>query len=87
MMHVAELRRFGAEIGLKVNIAETTGKLKLSAAPVQATDLRAAAALVIAGLVASGKTKIDGMHHLDRGYEYLEEKLRTLGARVSRVRQ
>ena len=87
MMHVAELRRFGAEIGLRVNIAETTGKLKLSAAPVQATDLRAAAALVIAGLVASGKTKIDGMHHLDRGYEYLEEKLRTLGARVSRVRQ
>jgi UDP-N-acetylglucosamine 1-carboxyvinyltransferase len=87
MMHVAELRRFGAEIGLKLNIAEATGRLKLSAAPVQATDLRAAAALVIAGLVATGKTRIDGMHHLDRGYEYLEEKLRTLGARVSRVRQ
>jgi UDP-N-acetylglucosamine 1-carboxyvinyltransferase len=87
MMHVAELRRFGAEIGLKLNIAEATGKLKLSAAPVHATDLRAAAALVIAGLVAVGKTKIDGTHHLDRGYEYLEEKLRSLGAKISRVRQ
>jgi UDP-N-acetylglucosamine 1-carboxyvinyltransferase len=87
MMHVAELRRFGAEISVKSNIAETNGKSKLSGAPVQATDLRAAAALVIAALVATGKTKIDGMHHLDRGYEYLEEKLRTLGAKVSRVRQ
>ena len=87
MMHVAELRRFGAEIVLKLNVAETTGKAKLSAAPVQATDLRAAAALVIAALVASGKTKIDGMHHLDRGYEYIEEKLRTLGAKVFRIRQ
>ena len=87
MMHVAELRRFGADIAVKVNVAETTGKMKLSGAPVQATDLRAAAALVIAALVATGKTKIDGMHHLDRGYEYLEEKLRILGARVSRIRQ
>jgi UDP-N-acetylglucosamine 1-carboxyvinyltransferase len=87
MMHVAELRRFGADIAVKSNVAETNGRLKLSGAPVQATELRAAAALVIAALVASGKTKIDGMHHLDRGYEYLEEKLRMLGAKVSRVRQ
>jgi len=87
MMHVAELRRFGAEIGVKHNVAETVGKDKLSAAPVQATDLRAGAAMVIAGLVAVGRTRIEGTHHLDRGYEYLEEKLRALGAKIVRVRE
>ena len=85
MMHVGELRRFGAEVSIKNHIATVTGKEKLSGAPVEASDLRASAALVIGALVAKGTTTIAGVSHMDRGYEYIEEKLRGLGAKVSRV--
>lgn len=83
--HVPELNRMGADIRVKGNHAVIRGVPLLSGAPVMATDLRAAAALVVAGLGAEGKTTIQGLHHLDRGYEMLVQKLRQLGARVERV--
>ncbi len=83
--HVAELNRMGADIRVKGNNAIIRGVPMLSGAPVVATDLRASAALVLAGLAAEGKTVIQGLHHLDRGYDNLEEKLRQLGARIQRV--
>lgn len=84
LRHVAELNRMGADIRVKGNIALVRGVPLLSGAPVVASDLRASAALVLAGLAAKGKTTIQGLHHLDRGYEKLETKLLTLGARLQR---
>lgn len=85
LRHVAELNRMGADIRVKGNIAVVQGVSQLSGAPVVATDLRASAALVLAGLAADGVTSIQGLHHLDRGYDNLEGKLSQLGAKVERV--
>ena len=84
-MHVQELQRMGANIKLEGNCAISTGVEKLAAAPVMATDLRASASLVLAGLVAEGETIVDRIYHIDRGYETIEEKLAQLGARIKRV--
>lgn len=83
--HVPELNRMGADIRVKGNNAIVRGVPILSGAPVMATDLRASAALVLAALAAEGKTTIQGLHHLDRGYYNLEAKLRQLGAKIQRV--
>jgi UDP-N-acetylglucosamine 1-carboxyvinyltransferase len=85
MMHVQELVRLGAAIEVEGNAAIVRGVPKLTGANVMATDLRASACLVIAGLMAEGATTIDRIYHLDRGYERIEEKLCTLGAQISRV--
>ena len=85
-MHAVELQRLGAEIRIDGNTAVVTGVDRLEGASVMATDLRASAGLIIAGLVADGETLVDRIYHLDRGYEKLGEKLSQLGARVSRVR-
>ncbi len=85
-MHVNELMRLGANIQIEGNNAIVRGVDCLEGATVMATDLRASASLIIAGLVASGETLIDRIYHLDRGYERIEHKLAALGARVSRVR-
>ena len=84
-MHVHELQRMGADIQLAGNTAVTRGVERLTAAPVMATDLRASASLVLAGLVAEGDTSVDRIYHIDRGYESIEEKLAKLGARIRRV--
>jgi UDP-N-acetylglucosamine 1-carboxyvinyltransferase len=84
-MHLLEMRRLGAEIRLEGNTAIIKGVPELTAAPVMATDLRASASLVIAGLVARGRTDIDRIYHIDRGYESIEEKLSQLGAQIRRV--
>ena len=84
-MHVLELQRMGADISLSGNTAYITGVKRLQAAPVMATDLRASAALVLAGLVAEGETHIDRIYHIDRGYECIENKLSLLGAKVARI--
>jgi UDP-N-acetylglucosamine 1-carboxyvinyltransferase len=84
-MHLLEMRRMGAEIRLEGNTAIIRGVPKLTAAPVMATDLRASASLVLAGLVAEGTTQIDRIYHIDRGYETIEEKLAQLGAQIRRV--
>ncbi len=84
-MHVLELRRLGAEITVDGKTALVKGVPRLSGAPVMASDLRASAALVLAGLDASGQTEVQRVYHLDRGYERLEEKLAPLGARIRRV--
>ncbi len=84
-MHVHELRRMGADVQLEGNTAVTRGVPKLTAAPVMATDLRASASLVLAGLVAEGESIVDRIYHIDRGYECIEEKLAMLGARIRRV--
>ena len=86
MMHVQELVRLGADIEVEGNTAIVRGVAKLTGANVMATDLRASACLVIAGLVADGETTIDRIYHLDRGYERIESKLSSLGARIRRVR-
>lgn len=85
-MHAVELQRLGADIHIDGNIAMVRGVERLQGATVMATDLRASASLVIAGLVAEGETLIERIYHLDRGYERLEEKLAALGAKVRRVR-
>ena len=85
-MHAVELIRLGANIKLDGNNAVVTGVPRLDGATVMATDLRASASLVIAGLVAQGETLIERIYHLDRGYERIEEKLARLGASVRRVR-
>ena len=85
MMHVQELKRLGADIEVEGNAAIVRGVARLTGANVMATDLRASACLVIAGLVADGETTIDRIYHLDRGYERIEEKLSALGARIRRV--
>lgn len=84
-MHVLEMQRMGADIRLEGNTAVSNGKLKLEAAPVMATDLRASASLVLAGLVAEGDTVVDRIYHIDRGYDCIEEKLAALGAQIRRV--
>ncbi len=83
--HVLELQRMGADIRLEGNTAICSGVPALTAAPVMATDLRASASLVIAGLAAQGETLVDRVYHVDRGYERIEEKLRQLGASIRRV--
>jgi len=85
LQHVAELQRMGANIRAQGDTAVVTGTPLLSGAPVMATDLRASAALVLAGLAAQGKTTVQQLRHLDRGYERLDDKLRQLGAHIERV--
>jgi UDP-N-acetylglucosamine 1-carboxyvinyltransferase len=85
-MHVQELKRLGADIEVEGNTAVVKGVPELNGAIVMATDLRASASLVLAGLVARGTTTVDRVYHLDRGYERIEEKLSHLGARIRRVR-
>jgi len=85
MMHVQELKRLGADIEVEGNAAIVRGATRLTGANVMATDLRASACLVIAGLIADGETTIDRIYHLDRGYERIEEKLSALGASIRRV--
>ncbi|HEV8647172.1 MAG TPA: UDP-N-acetylglucosamine 1-carboxyvinyltransferase [Burkholderiales bacterium] len=84
-MHVQELRRLGAKIDVEGNTAVVHGVAQLQGAGVMATDLRASASLVLAGLVAQGETRVDRVYHLDRGYECIEEKLSQLGARIKRA--
>ncbi|PAF43808.1 UDP-N-acetylglucosamine 1-carboxyvinyltransferase [Helicobacter sp. 11S03491-1] len=86
-MHVSELQRLGAHITLRGNVAKVTGGEKLIGADVMATDLRASSALVLAGLVTEGNTKIHRIYHLDRGYEHLEEKFSNLGAQIKRLKE
>ena len=85
-MHVAELKRMGANIELQGSTAVINGVEKLSGAPVMASDLRASAALVLAGLKAENSTEINRVYHIDRGYESLDEKLNALGAQIERVK-
>jgi UDP-N-acetylglucosamine 1-carboxyvinyltransferase len=85
-MHASELIRMGAQIKIRVQNAVIRGPAQLSGAKVMASDLRASAALVLAGLVAKGTTEINRVYHLDRGYEKIEEKLRKLGAKIERVK-
>ena len=84
-MHIQELQRLGADIRLEGNVAIVSGVESLASAPVMATDLRASASLVLAGLVAEGDTTVDRIYHIDRGYECIEEKLSQLGARIRRI--
>jgi len=84
-MHVQEMQRMGANIKLESNTAICTGIDKLTAAPVMATDLRASASLVLAGLVSEGETLVDRIYHIDRGYDHIEEKLSQLGAIIRRI--
>jgi UDP-N-acetylglucosamine 1-carboxyvinyltransferase len=84
-MHVQELQRLGADIRVKGNSAIISGVSRLNGAPIMATDLRASASLVLAGLVANGITTVDRVYHIDRGYEIIEEKLSALGARIKRI--
>jgi UDP-N-acetylglucosamine 1-carboxyvinyltransferase len=83
-MHIHELNRMGANIAIEGNTAICQGVLELTSAPVMATDLRASASLVLAGLVAKGKTEVARIYHIDRGYECIEEKLAQLGAKIAR---
>jgi UDP-N-acetylglucosamine 1-carboxyvinyltransferase len=84
-MHALELLRMGADIAMKGPTAVVRGVPRLSGAPVMATDLRASSSLVLAGLAAENTTEVQRVYHLDRGYERLDSKLRTLGARIERV--
>jgi UDP-N-acetylglucosamine 1-carboxyvinyltransferase len=84
-MHVQEMQRMGAKIRLEGNTAIIAGVSRLTGAPVMATDVRASASLVLAGLVADGETIVDRIYHIDRGYENIEEKLAGLGAQIRRV--
>ena len=84
-MHVSELRRMGAHIEIKGNKAIIFGKKKLNGAELMATDLRASVCLVLAGLFASGKTIVNRIYHLDRGYERIETKLSKCGALIKRL--
>jgi len=84
-MHVPELQRMGADLRLEGNTVVCVGVDKLAGAPVMATDLRASASLVLAGLVAEGDTLVDRIYHIDRGYDCIEEKLQSLGAKIRRV--
>jgi len=84
-LHASEIMRMGANIVVDGNLAVITGPTPLSGAPVTASDLRASASLVLAGLVADNTTWIDRVYHIDRGYERIEDKLRDIGARIERV--
>ena len=85
LMQVQELNRMGANIAVQGKTAKVSGVEALKGAPVMASDLRASAALVIAGLVATGETIVDRIYHIDRGYECIEEKLQLLNAKIKRV--
>jgi len=87
LTHVAELRRMGADINIQGNNAIIKGVRRLSGAPVMASDLRASASLVLAGLAAEGETEISRVYHLDRGYEHLEQKFSNLGGEITRMKQ
>ena len=84
-MHVAELNRMGANIRIDGNSAVIHGVERLSGAPVMASDLRAGVVLVLAGLAAEGETTVSRIYHIDRGYEYLEDKLSAVGAEIRRI--
>jgi UDP-N-acetylglucosamine 1-carboxyvinyltransferase len=84
-MHVSELHRMGADIRLSGHTAIVSGVRELNCAPVMATDLRASASLILAGLAARGQTELSRVYHIDRGYERIEEKLSRLGARIRRI--
>jgi UDP-N-acetylglucosamine 1-carboxyvinyltransferase len=84
-MHIQEMQRMGADMRVEGNTALITGVEELTGAPVMATDLRASASLILAGMVAKGETVVDRIYHIDRGYECIEEKLSQLGARIRRV--
>jgi len=86
-MHARELQRLGADITIEGSTALVKGVDRLSGATVMATDLRASASLVLAGLVADGQTMIERLYHLDRGYDQMDVKLRALGATIDRVRE
>jgi UDP-N-acetylglucosamine 1-carboxyvinyltransferase len=86
-MHVPELGRMGADIQIDGRVAMVRGGVKLTGAKVMATDLRASASLILAGLVAAGKTEVLRVYHLDRGYEAIEKKLRAVGAKIKRAKQ
>jgi UDP-N-acetylglucosamine 1-carboxyvinyltransferase len=85
-MHVSELKRMGANIELDGATATIRGVERLSGAPVMASDLRASAALVLAGLQAEGVTEVNRVYHIDRGYESIDEKLNGIGAQIERVK-
>ena len=84
-MHVQELQRMGADLRVSGNTVFSRGVSKLEGAPVMATDLRASASLIIAGLIAEGETHLQRVYHIDRGYERIEEKFHALGANIRRV--
>jgi UDP-N-acetylglucosamine 1-carboxyvinyltransferase len=84
-MHIQELNRMGCNISTQGNQASIIGVRQISGAQVMATDLRASASLILAGLVASGETIVDRIYHIDRGYERIEEKLSYLGADITRL--
>jgi UDP-N-acetylglucosamine 1-carboxyvinyltransferase len=84
-MHIQEFVRLGADVQLQGNTAIIKGVAELNGAPVMATDLRASASLILAGLVARGETVVDRIYHIDRGYDHIEEKLAGLGAKIQRV--
>ena len=86
-MHLAELKRMGANIELDGSTAIITGVHQLSGAPVMASDLRASAALILAGLAADGITEINRIYHIDRGYDAIDKKLNRLGAHIERVKE
>ena len=86
LIHVSELQRMGADIRVDGHHAVVNGRERLTGAPVMASDLRASAGLVMAGVAAEGETEISRVYHLDRGYERMEEKLSALGASITRVR-
>jgi UDP-N-acetylglucosamine 1-carboxyvinyltransferase len=86
-MHASELQRMGARISIDGHSATVTGPTPLTGAPLIASDLRASASLVLAGLVARGETIIDRVYHIDRGYEKIEAKLRAVGADIERIRE
>jgi UDP-N-acetylglucosamine 1-carboxyvinyltransferase len=86
-MHVSELARLGADIAIEGPSAIVKGGKPLSGAPVMASDLRASAALILAGLAAKGATQVNRVYHIDRGYENIDGKLRKLGARIERIQE
>jgi UDP-N-acetylglucosamine 1-carboxyvinyltransferase len=86
-MHVAELKRMGADITIEGGIATIKGVRKLKGAPLMATDLRASASLIVAALAAEGETWVKRIYHLDRGYEQIEKKLKSLGADIGREKE
>jgi UDP-N-acetylglucosamine 1-carboxyvinyltransferase len=85
LIQTHEMNRMGADITIEGNTAMIRGRERLKGAPVMASDLRASASLVIAGLVAEGETRVDRIYHIDRGYECIEEKLQSLGADIRRL--
>jgi UDP-N-acetylglucosamine 1-carboxyvinyltransferase len=85
-MHVAELNRMGAQISINGNKAQVRGNVNFTAAELMATDLRASVSLILAALTSSGKSVINRIYHLDRGYENIEKKLKKVGAKIKRIK-